>query len=197
MTCRSQRGRSSPQSPALSVPFPYRYLRATIRSWPSIVTGSFRPQVLTLVQALQATTPVGAKVLDLGGYIGGFGIAAATAGYQVVIVEANPHNAACIRESLEANHFAHPVRLIEGAIGAESRDSVSFVSNGPWGHVSTLALGGCGDGGVRMYTLPELLATEAMDRACVCQDGCRRQRTSGGHRCAAVVRGRPSPDDPL
>jgi FkbM family methyltransferase len=121
--------------------------------------GQLPPQVLTLVQALRTTTPAGAKVLDLGGYIGGFGIAAATAGYQVVIVEANPHNAACIRESLAANQFAHPVRLIEGAIGAESRDSVSFVSNGPWGHVSTPRSSDAATGGVRMYTLPELLAS--------------------------------------
>jgi FkbM family methyltransferase len=114
--------------------------------------------VWTLVQALQATTPAGGKVLDLGGYIGGFAIAAATAGYQVVTVEANPQNAACIRESIAANDFAHPVRLIEGAIGAESRDLVSFVSNGPWGHVSTSRSADPPTGGVRMYTLPEVLA---------------------------------------
>ena len=120
--------------------------------------GELPSEVSTLVQALQATTPTGAKVLDLGGYIGGFGIAAATAGYEVVIVEANPQNAACIRESIAANNFAHPVRLIEGAIGAESRDSVSFVSNGPWGHVSTSRSADAPTGGVRMYTLPELLA---------------------------------------
>ena len=120
--------------------------------------GQLPSEVSTLVQALQATTPVGAKVLDLGGYIGGFGIAAATAGYEVVIVEANPQNAACIRESIAANDFTHPVRLIEGAIGAESRDSVSFVSNGPWGHVSTSRSDDAPTSGVRMYTLPELLA---------------------------------------
>jgi len=120
--------------------------------------GQLPSEVLTLVRALQATTTAGAKVLDLGGYIGGFGIAAATAGYQVVIVEANPQNAACIRESIAANDFAHPVRLIEGAIGAESRDSVSFVSNGPWGHVSTSRSSDTATGGVRMYTLPELMA---------------------------------------
>ncbi len=120
--------------------------------------GQLPPEVLTLLQALQTTTTVGAKVLDLGGYIGGFGIAAATAGYQVVIVEANPQNAACIRESIAANDFAHPVRLIEGAIGAECRDSVSFVSNGPWGHVSTSRSADTPTGAVPMYALPELLA---------------------------------------
>ena len=88
----------------------------------------------------------------LGGYLGGFGLAAAALGYEVVIVEANPQNARAIRASIAGNSFAHAVGLVEAAAGP-SDGEVNFVANGPWGHVAATGSNPAGTCAVRQLSL--------------------------------------------
>ena len=99
-----------------------------------IRNGKYPPSLQGLFTALTTTLSAPARVLDLGGYLGGFGLAAAAAGYEVAIVEANPRNAEWIRRSLALNRFAYPVQVIETAVGEVER-WVEFHAEGPYGHV--------------------------------------------------------------
>ena len=117
--------------------------------------GLLPPEVKALLATLGRCVPPGSRVLDLGGYIGAFGLGAAALGYDVVIVEANPQNAAFIEASIASNTFARPVRLVSAAIGAK-RGAVRFVSNGPWGHVATAT--DADTVSVPQYPLPDLLS---------------------------------------
>jgi len=119
----------------------------------AIRRGVYPPPLQGLFAALTTTTPGRARVLDLGGYLGGFGMAAAAAGYEVAIVEANPENAKWIRRSIALNRFAHAVQLIETAVG-EQEGWVQFHAEGPYGHVQQGASGGLR---VRQTTLPLLM----------------------------------------
>lgn len=120
----------------------------------SIRHGSYPPALQPLFTALTATTPTPARVLDLGGYLGAFGMAAAAAGYDVAIVEANPENATWIRQSVALNQFAHEVKLIEVAVG-ETEGWVEFHAQGPYGHVQQK--GQSGGIRVKQTTLPLLM----------------------------------------
>ena len=117
--------------------------------------GEYPVPLRGLFAVLRKAIPPPAKVLDLGGYLGGFGLAAAAAGYEVVIVEANPDNANWIRESVSLNRFAHGVTLVETAVGATD-GWANFHAEGPYGHIER-------EGGdsvtrrVRQMTLPTLL----------------------------------------
>ena len=120
-------------------------------------TGQYPQTLGALFSLLRTLMPAPAKVLDLGGYLGGFGLAAAAAGHEVTIVEANSDNAQWIRSSIEQNTFPRRVTLVEGAVG-ETDGPVNFLPNGPWGHVQrneTSTNVAC----VSMMTLPTLLAS--------------------------------------
>lgn len=121
----------------------------------AIRSGVYPPPLQGLFAALKATTVMPARVLDLGGYLGAFGMAAAAAGFEVAIVEANPENAAWIRRSLALNRFTSPVQLVETAVG-ETEGRVEFHAEGPYGHVQQ---GGHVDGNVsvRQVTLSMLM----------------------------------------
>ena len=114
--------------------------------------GRLPQEVSALLSVLTRTTVRGSKVLDLGGYIGGFGLGAAALGYNVTIVEANPQNAVLIQQSINANRLQ--VQLVPAAIGATPGE-VRFVSDGPWGHVATA--GDANTVAVPQHTLPQLL----------------------------------------
>jgi FkbM family methyltransferase len=114
--------------------------------------GRLPHEVSALLSVLTRTTVPGSKVLDLGGYIGGFGLGAAALGYDVTIVEANPQNAALIQQSVDANRLQ--VQLVHAAIGATPGE-VRFVADGPWGHVATAA--DFNTVPVPQHTLPQLL----------------------------------------
>ena len=77
-----------------------------------------------------------ARVLDLGGHIGAFSLAAAAAGYEVVTVEASPRNAALLQASVEANHWEN-IRIINAGI-SDAPGTLTFVMDGPYGHVATV-----------------------------------------------------------
>ena len=117
--------------------------------------GEYPVPLRGLFAALREATPLPAKVLDLGGYLGGFGLAAAAAGYEVVIVEANPDNASCIRESVSLNQFPHGVTLVETAVGATD-GWTNFHAEGPYGYIEREG-GGPATRRVRQVTLPTLL----------------------------------------
>lgn len=127
----------------------------------AIRSGEYPVTLRPLFSLLRTVVPGSARVLDLGGYMGGFGLAAAAAGHEVVLVEANSENAQWIRRSIEQNTFPRSVTLVEGAIG-ESEGEVRFHRNGPWGHVQ---LNGKTEdtAKVRMMTLPTLLASIGWD----------------------------------
>ena len=115
--------------------------------------GSLQP----LFHALRRVIDPPRKVLDLGGYLGGFGLAAAAAGYEVAIVEPNPENARWIRTSASMNDFAHQVQVIDAVVGG-AEGSVKFCANGPYGHVHSDRADDASTESVRQVTLPALLA---------------------------------------
>jgi FkbM family methyltransferase len=120
----------------------------------TIRSGTYPPSLQKLFTALASTTPAPARVLDLGGYMGAFGLAAAAAGYEVAIIEANPDNARWIRKSISLNRFPHPVKLVETAVG-QTEGWVGFHAEGPYGHVQQDDL----ESGIRVRqtTLPLLM----------------------------------------
>lgn len=118
--------------------------------------GEYPSTIRPLITTLRACAAPGARVLDLGGYLGGFGLAAAALGYQVVIVEASEQNASWIRRSVAANAFAHPVRIVQAAVGP-TNEHVNFHAHGPWGHVETPQAPASSTAVVRQLTLRALL----------------------------------------
>ncbi len=110
-----------------------------------------------LFTALETVVKPPATVLDLGGYLGGFGLAAAAAGYEVAILEASPSNASFIRASAAANSFSFPVKVLEAAIGA-TEGTVNFCAKGPHGHVQSDKSSDTATVTVREFTLPGVLA---------------------------------------
>ncbi|GEM_PF-1081386 len=76
----------------------------------------------------------GDTVLDLGGHVGTFALAAAALGCRVLCVEAAPANVALLRASVARNGFDR-LHVISAAVA--DRDAVlEFLPNGPWGTVS-------------------------------------------------------------
>jgi FkbM family methyltransferase len=119
--------------------------------------GEYPVSLRPLFDVLQRVVEPPAKVLDMGGYLGGFGLAAAAAGYDVAIVEPNAENAQWIRQSVSVNHFAHDVRVVEAVVGG-AEGSVEFCANGPYGHVHSNRSADASTHSVRQVTLPVLLA---------------------------------------
>src|SRR5262245_9168565 len=80
----------------------------------------------------------GDTVLDLGGHIGTFSLAAAALGCRVVCVEAAPVYAALLRASGARNGFDRMV--VVQAVATDQEGTVQFLPNGPWGTVSNAAV---------------------------------------------------------
>lgn len=76
----------------------------------------------------------GDTVLDLGGHIGTFSLAAAALGCRVVCVEASPGNVTLLQASVTRNNFAN-MQVIHGAV-TDHEGTLEFVSNGPWGTIA-------------------------------------------------------------
>jgi len=87
-----------------------------------------------LVSVMFALTKPGARVLDLGGFVGEFALAAAAHGCEVVSVEANAEQAQMLATSAELNHF-DALRVVHAAVG-DRTGTVSFESRGPYGQVT-------------------------------------------------------------
>jgi FkbM family methyltransferase len=90
------------------------------------------PSTFSLVQAL---VPAGGRVLDLGAHIGTFTVTAATWGYEVLAVEASPHNATILQHNIEANALAQRAQVARTAVG-DQVGSIEFVAAGPYGAVA-------------------------------------------------------------
>jgi FkbM family methyltransferase len=73
------------------------------------------------------------RVLDLGGHIGSFALAAAALGYEVVTIEASPRNANLLLRSAAVNGFER-LRVIHAAV-ADRPGTLRFHVAGPYGHV--------------------------------------------------------------
>jgi FkbM family methyltransferase len=116
-----------------------------------------------LVSVMFALTKRGSRVLDLGGFVGEFALAAAAHGCEVVSVEANPDQAQMLATSAELNGFAG-LRVVHAAVG-DRAGTVSFESRGPYGQV---AQGGdSADSGydrVTQLTVDSLVAALGWDR---------------------------------
>jgi FkbM family methyltransferase len=77
--------------------------------------------------------PAGGTVLDLGAHLGTFALMAAVSGYQVIAVEASPHNAALLEESKRRNGF-ESLRVVNAA-AEDKAGTVRFIDDGPVGKV--------------------------------------------------------------
>jgi FkbM family methyltransferase len=77
-------------------------------------------------------------VLDVGGHIGTFSLAAAALGCRVVCIEAAPDNAALLVASVARNRFDR-MNVIH-AVATDHEGTVRFLPNGPWGTVSNTAV---------------------------------------------------------
>lgn len=86
-----------------------------------------------LVSVMFALTGPGSRVLDLGGFVGEFALAAAAHGCEVVSVEANPEQARMLATSAELNRF-DSLRVVHAAVG-DRAGTVSFEPRGPYGQV--------------------------------------------------------------
>lgn len=82
---------------------------------------------------LDRTRP-GDRVLDLGGHVGTFALAAAALGCQVACVEAAPANVALLNASVALNGFDH-IRVVWGAV-TDQEGTVTFFPHGPWGTIA-------------------------------------------------------------
>jgi len=109
-----------------------------------------------LVSVMFALTEPGARVLDLGGFVGEFALAAAAHGCDVVSVEANPEQAQMLATSAELNHF-DSLRVVHAAVG-DRAGTVSFESRGPYGQVALGDEEGAGYDRVTQLTVDDLVA---------------------------------------
>jgi FkbM family methyltransferase len=80
----------------------------------------------------------GDTVLDLGGHVGTFSLAAAALGGRVACIEAAPENAALLRASVARNGF-HDMHVIQ-AVATDHEGTSRFLPNGPWGTISNAAV---------------------------------------------------------
>jgi FkbM family methyltransferase len=101
------------------------------------VAGTYRNGELSpVLPALELTLKLlrpGARVLDLGAHVGGFALAAAALGFDVLAVEASPAQAELIRMSVARNQF-HNLHVIH-AVAGDQTGSTQFRPYGPYGHV--------------------------------------------------------------
>jgi FkbM family methyltransferase len=110
---------------------------------------------------LRKCVPPGGRVLDLGGHVGSFALAAAAGGYDVVCVEASPANASLIRRSIAANGFSN-LRLENVAV-SDREGTLTFYPRGPYGHLAPD--GETGEVRVEAVTVDSLLARIGWERA--------------------------------
>lgn len=75
----------------------------------------------------------GDTVLDLGGHVGTFALAAAALGCRVTCVEAAPENVVLLKASVARNDFAH-MHVVWGAV-TDREGTLKFLPHGPWGTV--------------------------------------------------------------
>ena len=98
-----------------------------------LAAGVYPASCRHLFSLLRDRAPRGGRILDVGGYIGGFTLAAAARGYEVACVEASPANVAILEKAVQLNGFDR-VHIVHAA--ASDRDgTVAFLPNGPWGWV--------------------------------------------------------------
>jgi len=76
----------------------------------------------------------GDRVLDLGGHIGTFALAAAALGCRVVCVEAAPRYVRLLEESSARNGF-ESLHVMHGAVG-DCEGMIEFLPSGPWGTIA-------------------------------------------------------------
>jgi hypothetical protein len=76
----------------------------------------------------------GDGVLDLGGHIGTFALAAAALGCRVVCVEAAPENVALLNASVARNGFDR-MHVVWGA-ATDHEGTLRFLPHGPWGTIA-------------------------------------------------------------
>jgi FkbM family methyltransferase len=88
---------------------------------------------------LDGLTP-GDRVLDLGGHVGTFALAAAALGCRVACVEAAPRLVRLLEASVARNGFDR-LHVVHGA-ATDHEGSVSFLPSGPWGTIANPAVAG-------------------------------------------------------
>ena len=98
-----------------------------------LATGVYPASCRHLFSLLREMAPSGGRVLDVGGYVGGFALAAAARGYEVVCVEASPANVAILKRAVDLNGFGQ-MRVVHAA-ASDCDSTVNFLPNGPWGWV--------------------------------------------------------------
>jgi len=117
-----------------------------------------------LVATMFALTERGDRVLDLGGFVGEFALAAAAHGCEVVSVEANANQASMLATSAELNRF-DDLRVVQAAVG-EVPGTVTFHLRGPYGQVTRGAepVDGASYADVLQVTVDDLVAALGWDR---------------------------------
>jgi FkbM family methyltransferase len=82
----------------------------------------------------------GDAVLDLGGHLGTFALAAAALGCRVVCVEAAPRHVRLLEASVARNGF-EALRVVHGAV-TDHEGRVQFLPSGPWGTIANPVVAG-------------------------------------------------------
>ncbi|WP_406696106.1 FkbM family methyltransferase [Singulisphaera sp. Ch08] len=126
-----------------------------------LAAGRFPSSTRPAIEYLQATTPRGGRVLDLGTHIGTFTLAAAALGYEVMGVEASPQNVSLLRASLQKNRFGR-VHLVNAAVSDRS-GTLEFSPAGPYGYVGAAGVGRSSVS-IPALRVDDLLAERGWDR---------------------------------
>lgn len=101
-----------------------------------LAAGVFPPDYEWPLRLLRTIVPKCGRLLDLGGHVGTFALAAAAMGHRVVVVEASPRNAMLLAESIRRNGFEDRMTLIHAGI-SDRPGTLEFSVDGPYGHVAT------------------------------------------------------------
>ncbi len=99
----------------------------------SLAAGAFPESYWPLVELLEALTPKGGRVLDMGTHVGTFLLTAAALGFEVLGIEASPRNASLLQASIDRNTFTR-ARLMHAAV-SDGPGTLTFLQAGPYGHV--------------------------------------------------------------
>jgi FkbM family methyltransferase len=95
----------------------------------------------------------GDTVLDLGGHVGTFALAAAALGCRVLCVEAAPRHVRLLQASAARNGF-DSLHVVHGAI-TDFEGTIQFLPSGPWGTIANQAVGDS-PGSIQARTLSPL-----------------------------------------
>ena len=112
----------------LQIPGPFPFLMATMQEGVPYADGDVAQQrILSMLQLHdKCSQNKNVFVVDVGGFLGDFGLSAAAAGCKVIIFEVQPKMVEIIKLSVRLNNFEHLVDVRHNAVSAIGGNSLCF-----------------------------------------------------------------------